>query len=71
VGRSSGAYCYTQTKENYLDSNKLFLCYDNTITNAFWVLPDDNFINAKRQGYTFQGINHVTETMLKHIKEVF
>lgn len=71
VGRSSGPYCYAQTKENYLNENKKFICFDNTLTNAFWLLDEDNFAKAKRFGYNFVNENNVLEILKNHILETF
>lgn len=71
IGRSSGPYCFTQTSENYLDPNKTFLCFDDTLTNGFWVLFEDNFIKAKTYAYKFYGEWHLTQTIYNHMKQIF
>jgi hypothetical protein len=71
IGRSSGPYCFTQTSENYSDPNKTFLCFDNTITNGFWVSLEDDFIKAKTYAYKFYGEQHLTQTIYNHIRQIF
>lgn len=71
IGRSSGPYCFCQTHENYLNNNKTYICFDNTITNAFWVLLSDNFIKAKTYAYKFHGEQHLVQTLYNHIKQSF
>lgn len=71
VGRSSGAYCFTQTKQNYFDSKKTFICFDNNTINGFWIKPDDHLVKAKTYAYKYFGEDHVTQTLFNHIRQVF
>ncbi len=68
VGRSSGVYCYCQTEENYLNDKKIFICFDNTITNAFWVDKNrDLFIKAEISGSPFISDQHVYSVISQQI----
>lgn len=71
IGRSSGPYCFAQTKQNYFDSKKTFICFDNNIINGFWVTPHDNLVKAKTYAYKYFGEDYVTQTLFNHIKQVF
>lgn len=71
VGRSSGAYCFTQISENYLDSSKTFICFDNYIANGFWISSDDSFVKAKIYAYNFSEEQRVLDILYKHIKEKY
>ena len=36
VGRASGPYCFTHTKENLLNPNKTYISFSNNVNEGVW-----------------------------------
>jgi len=63
IGRSSGPYCFSCTKENMLDFNKTFICFGDRITDCFQYETDTN------SKFVFEQFNS-EESLIKVIKNV-